>query len=106
MRAGALDRRLTIQRAITTPNAFNEPVASWADVATVWARQQPNRGAERFAAQQIVGQGTMTFQIRYRTDVRVTDRILYQGRIWNVLDVREVGRRVITEIDAVAEVKW
>jgi SPP1 family predicted phage head-tail adaptor len=105
MRAGALDRRLTIQRATTTPNAFNEPVASWTDVATVWAQPRPNRGAERFAAQQIVGQGMMTFQIRYRTDVRVTDRILYQGRIWNVLDVREVGRRAITEIDAVAEVK-
>jgi SPP1 family predicted phage head-tail adaptor len=103
MRAGALDRRIALQRATTAPNSFNEPVETWADLATVWAQQRPDRGAERFAAQEIVGRAVMTFHIRYRTDVRITDRILYQGRIWNILDVREVGRRVVTEIDAVTE---
>jgi SPP1 family predicted phage head-tail adaptor len=103
MRAGALDRRITLQRATAAPNSFNEPVETWADLVTVWAQQRPDRGAERFAAQEIVGQAVMTFHIRYRTDIRTTDRILYQGRIWNILDVREVGRRVVTEIDAVTE---
>ena len=103
MRAGELDRRITLQRATTAPNGFNEPVESWTDLATVWAQQRPDRGAERFAAQEIVGRAVMTFHIRYRTDVRTTDRILYQGRIWNILDVREVGRRVVTAIVAVTE---
>jgi SPP1 family predicted phage head-tail adaptor len=103
MRAGKLDRRLTIQRAtiVLTP-PFNEPVETWVDVATVWAQQRPNRGAERFSAQEINGEAVMTFHIRYRSDVTVKDRIRYEGRTWNILDVREVGRRVVTEIDAVA----
>jgi SPP1 family predicted phage head-tail adaptor len=99
MRAGKLDRRLTIQRAavVVTP-PFNEPVESWADVATVWAQQRPNRGAERFSAQEIVGKAVMTFHIRYRGDLTVKYRLLYEGRVWNILGLREVGRRVVTEI--------
>jgi hypothetical protein len=27
----------------------------------------------------------------------------YVGRIWNILDIRGIGRRVVTEIDAVAK---
>jgi SPP1 family predicted phage head-tail adaptor len=105
MRAGKLDRRITIQRATKAPNGFNEPVETWSNAATVWAQQRPNRGAERFSAQEINGQAVMTFHIRYRADLRVTDRVVYEGRIWNILDVREVGRRVVTEIDVVAEAR-
>lgn len=103
MRAGKLDRRITIQRSSVTYNDFNEPIKGWTDVATVWAQQRPNRGGERFTAQEIYGQSGMTFHIRYRADLRVDDRILYQGNVWNIVDIREVGRRVVTEFDVVAE---
>ena len=102
MRAGKLDRVITIQRAVTSPNAFNEPVETWQDVARVWAQQRPNRGAERFTAQGINGDAVLTFHIRWRSDLTVKDRILYEGRVWNITDVREVGRRVVTEFDCVA----
>ncbi|WP_166163115.1 phage head closure protein [Chelativorans oligotrophicus] len=102
MRAGKLDRRLTIRRfTVIGRDEFNAPIKDWSDLATVWAQQRPNRGGERFAAQQIAGSSVMTFHIQYR-DVKVTDRILYDGREWNITDVREVGRRVVTEIDCVA----
>jgi SPP1 family predicted phage head-tail adaptor len=103
MRAGKLDRRITIQRVTTAPNAFNEPVETWIDVATVWAQQRPNRGSERFSAQEINGRAVLTFHIRYRGDVTVQNRILYRGRSWNILDIREIGRRVVTEIDVVTQ---
>jgi SPP1 family predicted phage head-tail adaptor len=102
MRAGKLDRRITIQRATTAANARNEQIETWSDLATVWAQQRPNRGQERFAAQEVAGQSVMTFHIRYRRDLTVKDRISYQGKVWDILDVREVGRNVVTEIDVVA----
>lgn len=102
--AGKRDRRITIQRKTGTGrNDFNEVVPVWTDVATVWAEQRPNRGGERFAAQEVYGQSGLTFQIRYRADLRVDDRIIHEGRIWNITDIRELGRRVVTEFDAVAE---
>lgn len=35
-KAGNLDRRITIQRATKINNEFNEPIETWADLATVW----------------------------------------------------------------------
>jgi SPP1 family predicted phage head-tail adaptor len=102
MRAGKLDRRVTIRRATVTYDAFNEPVQAWADVATVWAQQRPNRGGERFTAQEIAGAAVITFHIRHRSDVTVADRIQHDGREWDIRDVREIGRRVVTEIDCTA----
>lgn len=104
MRAGKLDRRLTIRRFMETGrNAYNEPIVEWADVATVWAQQRPDRGSERFAAAQVAGTSVMTFHIRYRPDVSVQDRLLYEGREYEIIaPPRELGRREVTEIDAIA----
>ncbi|WP_412178370.1 phage head closure protein [Rhizobium sp. PL01] len=104
MRAGKLDRRVTIRRMTgTVANEFNEVVEVWADVATVWAQQRPNRGSERFAAEQQAGTAVMTFHIRHRSDVTVMDRLVYEGRTYEIVaPPREIGRRVVTEIDAIA----
>lgn len=102
MRAGKLDRRITIQRlSVVGTTAMNEPVKEWIDLATVWAQALPMRGNERFAAQQIAGTAIMTFRLRYR-DVQVTDRIRYGDKVWNIKDVREIGRRVGLDVDCVA----
>jgi len=104
MRAGKLDRRLTIRRLTETGrNNYNEPIVDWADVATVWAQQRPERGSERVAASQLAGTSVMTFHIRYRADVTVKDRLVYEGRKYEIIaPPREIGRRVVTEIDAIA----
>ncbi|WP_226578884.1 phage head closure protein [Acuticoccus sediminis] len=103
MRAGKLDRRVTLERLTDGgTDAFNVAIEEWAEVATVWAQARPNRGAERFTAAEVNGSAVMSFQIRYRSDVTVKDRLVYEGRVWNIVDVREVGRRVVTEIDATA----
>lgn len=104
MRAGKLDRRLTIRRFIETGRTpLNEPILDWVDVVTVWAQQRPERGSERFAAAQINGTAVMTFHIRFRGDVSVKDRLLYEGREYEIVaPPREIGRRVVLEIDAIA----
>jgi SPP1 family predicted phage head-tail adaptor len=102
MRAGKLDRLIVLQRVETAPGPFNEPTLTWTDIATLEAQQRPERGGERFAAMEVHGQAVMTFHIRYRSDVTVSDRIFYNGRSWNILDLREIGRTSVTEIDVVA----
>lgn len=104
MRAGKLDRQLTIRRySKNGTDEFNKPVFDWLDVETVWAQQRPNRGSERFSAGQIAGTAVMTFHIRYRSDITVQDRLVYEGREYEIIaPPRELGRRVVSEIDAVA----
>jgi SPP1 family predicted phage head-tail adaptor len=105
MRAGKLDRQLTIQRLTEVGrDGVNEPVMAWAEIATVWAQQRPDRGSERFAAAQVSGTSVMTFHIRYMADLSDQDRLLYEGKTYQIIaPPREIGRRVVTEIDAVAK---
>jgi SPP1 family predicted phage head-tail adaptor len=104
MRAGKLDRRLTIRRMEAgAPNALNERAETWTDVATVWAQQRPNRGSERFAAGQVNGTAVMTFHIRFRGDLTTRDRVVCEGIVYEIVaPPREIGRRVVTEIDCIA----
>jgi SPP1 family predicted phage head-tail adaptor len=104
MRAGKLDRRVKILREQETgTNGFNEPVLSWVEVAEVWAQQRPERGSERIAAAQLGGVSIMTFHLRYRGDISTKDRLEYEGTVYEIVaPPRELGRRVVTEIDAAA----
>jgi SPP1 family predicted phage head-tail adaptor len=102
MRAGKRDRRVVIERVVISRDAFNAPVETWVPLPPVWAGKVNKPGAERFAAQEVSGLAVRTFEIRYRRDLTVKDRIVYDGRTWNITDVREIGRRKGIEIDCVA----
>lgn len=102
MRAGRLDRRITIQGKSTTQSDSGEEVVSWVDVATVWAEKVENRGSERFATRQFVGHAVTTFRFRWSSTVAVVTtehRISYDGREFDITDVREIGRREGLEVD-------
>lgn len=104
MRAGKMDRRISLQRWTETGrDGLNQPQCGWVVIAEVWAQQRPSRGGERLAAQQVSGDKLIGFHIRYRNDISVKDRIVFEGNAYEIQDIREVGRRVVTEIDAVAE---
>ena len=102
VRAGRLDRRLTLQRRTLTENDYGEAVETWTDLATVWAEKIPVRGAERYAAMQTVAEVDTRFKIRYRTDVSHLDRVVCAGTTYDVKGVLEIGRREGWEIYATA----
>ena len=99
---GFLDRRVTIQVNAPTLDGAGQEVEVWSTVATVWMRVKPQRGGERFQAHQVMGKAVTTFQARHRTDVSVLNRLVYDGKDWDIHDVREMGRKRGIEIDATA----
>lgn len=105
MRAGRLDRRITIQGKSITQSDSGEEVVTWGVVATVWAEKIENRGDERFAARQIVGHAVRTFRFRWSdtvSEVSTEHRIVFDGRSFDITDVREIGRREGIEVDCYA----
>lgn len=94
MRAGKLDRRITLRAKSTTKNSFGEDVVTWTDVATVWAEWLPKGGSERWASQRVIDTADGAFQIRYRSDVDALDEVLFDGAQYRVLgQPQELGRR-------------
>ncbi|WEX07374.1 phage head closure protein [Chelativorans sp. AA-79] len=102
--AGKLDRRITIQRATSVPNDLNEPVKTWVDLKTVWARRTDASDGERFAAGQVGSSLTTRFVVRSSSVTKTVsplDRLSYGG-IWNIKGVKETaeGRNRFIEITA------
>ena len=76
---GRLDQRVTLQEPSTAVDALGQRVESWVDVATLWARAQPLRGREFFAAGQMQSEASVKFTIRWRAGVTGAMRVLWRG---------------------------
>jgi len=107
MRAGTLDRKITIERKSATPSSSGEPVETWGVlVQRLSASVSPTRGDERFVPPQYVGKETTEFRIRWHqaiADLSPLDRIVYPAiavsdqpapnTVYDVVAVHELGRR-------------
>ena len=102
-----LDRRLRIERATTTPNAFNEPVETWSLFANVSAAKVDVSDAEQLRAAAVGATLTTRFLIRWtRTMAGVTAKFrgVCEGRTYEFTGVKDLGRREGIEITAVTQV--
>ena len=104
MKAGQLDRRITIQSRTSTKDASGRPTTvAWADFATVWASVQdmlPSRG-ERIAEGVNVASRPCRIRMRYRDDITADMRVTLDGRTLRIVSMpAELGRREGIEIVA------
>lgn len=104
MRAGALDRRVTILRRTLTRNAYGEQVETFTSLGDVWAQKLDVTGRELFSARNTLAENTTRFRIRYRSDLVLTDRLGYGGDEYDILQIAEVGRQDALDIVATARV--
>lgn len=85
--AGPLDRRIVIERATSTNNAFNEPVETWATYATIWARRLDASDGEKYAAGQVGSFLYAWFKFRSNPTtkaIKAADRVSYDGATWQI----------------------
>lgn len=90
LRAGELDRRITLQQRSTSRDSGGMQVNTWADVATVWAKIQPASGREMLTSGALMSEVTHTITIRYRTGVTTAMRALYGSTILDIKAVVDV----------------
>lgn len=94
MRAGKLDRVITIERATAgASDSYGVPSSTWATLATLRA-QIVQASTEEFV--RAFGDSTETaviFRTRYLDGVTLADRVAYEGAVHNLVEVKEIGRR-------------
>lgn len=101
--AGKLDRKIILQRFTETRDEYNEPVKTWATLATRSASYEPLSDGERFRASETAANASARFVIRYSAavaDLNPKDRLMFEGDPWEILRVKEIGRREGIEISA------
>lgn len=106
MRLGRLDKRVTIRRAAPPMRgALNEPVELWQDFASWPAQIVQQRATESWQAGQTAAQAETLFRLRWSTraaTITPRDRLVCDGREFNIIRVTETVRRAVIEIVGVA----
>ena len=102
MKPGPLDRRVTIQRKTVVYDEYNSPVEAWANLATLSAQVIQQSGREFLSADQTQAERRVLFRLRWFDGVTVLDRVSYGGRLHNIQDVKELGRREGLELMTLA----
>lgn len=97
--AGDRDKRVTFQRGTAAPGAFrNEPLTVWTDIGPVpkrWAKVLYGTGAERRQAATEAASQTATvrtLQDALTRTITTADRIVFDGRPWDVTAIAPIGR--------------
>jgi hypothetical protein len=96
---------VTIQQLTESNGTSRFPVETWTTlIATYWCSKQDAGGRERFA----MDQQSAAFDTRWEgayvasldpetVNVTKTRRILYQGRVYDIVAASQVGRRAAIE---------
>lgn len=103
--AGDLDRRVQFRRATLVDDGFQE-VETWDNHGSpVWASKTDVSDGERWRAGEVGASITSRFVVRSSTfsrDLTPKDRLVCEGREYDITGIKEIGRRDRLEITASA----
>jgi SPP1 family predicted phage head-tail adaptor len=94
---GKMDKRITLQQKVYGTDASNQrKVTGWESIAstpTVWAELYEKSGAEVVQANQLNGLTMTEFRIRFRSDLTIENRVLYNDMYYDIQAILEMGRK-------------
>lgn len=102
MRAGKLDRIITIEHVTTTVDQYGTPAESWSTVATVRAQRVKLSTEEFLRAFGSTSEAVAVFRIRHMDGLTLGDRVRYQGATFDLKGIEPLGRHEGIELRCVA----
>lgn len=102
IRAGKLDRTISIERKTETVSQTGAVVSTWLNIATVRAEIVQQSASEFLTGFGEAENGTVVFRIRYLAGITTADRVSYAGKVYDLKEITEIGRRRGLELRAVA----
>jgi SPP1 family predicted phage head-tail adaptor len=106
VRAGQMDRVIILQRVSTSATDSGAVTETWNSVVTLRAQLMVTSLDELQAAMGNSTEIAVTFRTRWFHDVRLSDRLVYQGQFFNITQTKEIGRRRGLEIKAIRVGAW
>ena len=98
MRAGNLDRIVTIERRTTGLDLYGTVMDTWALVANMRAQKLENATDDREGARGDTTDTVITFRMRWLDGVTLENRVTYQGQPFKITRIKEIGRHVGLDI--------
>jgi SPP1 family predicted phage head-tail adaptor len=104
-RIGALDRRVLLESRTDSQDSTGEVIVSWVELATVWAKKEDETigSGEEYRDSKLTSEQRSFFTIRYRADVNTLLRLTYDGLVYDIMTVNEVGRRKFLKLECLSQ---
>lgn len=95
MRAGKLRERITVQAFTETKGSNGEPTKTWTNLKSFWAEvrvlTERSHTREEFEAAQVNPYTRYDFRCRRVTGIDTSMRIVFEGRVFDIEAVINVG---------------
>jgi SPP1 family predicted phage head-tail adaptor len=92
MKAGKLDREISIEHPVQSTDELGGIETVWMPKAQVWASKEDVSDGERARVSELGASVTTRFRIHWGADAKVTDRVICEGRVYDLVAVKELGR--------------
>ncbi len=102
MRSGQMDSTVIIQRATTVRDDYGTPIDTWADVVTLRAQVIQSSTEEFIRGAGAQDQTVTVFRTHFYDDITNADRIVCDGTLHDIKELKELGRRQALEIRTVS----
>lgn len=73
-----------MQRKSVSQDSYGAEIESWGEFAAVWAAVRPLQGREFWSVQGEQGEAATEITIRYLAGVQVEDRVICEGRTYDI----------------------
>lgn len=93
LRAGRFDRQITIERETETVAASGAVSKTWATVATIRAGLVQRSADEYLTGFGEAETGSVVFRVRYLAGITTADRVTFDGAVYDLDEIAELGRR-------------
>jgi SPP1 family predicted phage head-tail adaptor len=94
MRAGNLDRLVSIERCTVAVDAYGTAIDTWALFATMRAQVLQYSTDDRETAHGNSTDRSITFRMRWLDGLTLEHRVSYEGQPFKIKQIKEIGRRV------------
>ena len=85
MKGGELRHKIELQRYSETQDNFGEPIKGYIHFAFAYAQVRPLTGRESYQEEMVSTQQTHKIKMRYIQGVESTMRIVFGGRIFEII---------------------
>lgn len=104
MRAGLMDNVIDVQRATRSVNANGTPIETWTTYVTLRA-QVLQQATEEFirGSAGASDETTVVFRTWWHDGIGLADRIVFNGMLHNIKEIKPIGRRAGLEIRTFAK---
>lgn len=103
MRAGKLDKSITIERSAAVIDDYGVPSEGWTTLTTVRAQVIQSSTEEFLKGYGETSETAIIFRIRHMGGLTLADRVTYEGRPHDLKEIKELGRRAGLDLRCVAQ---